>query len=325
MTGRRSRWWRQRHNYQIKRYYRRLQKRRRNRRLDQKHLQAPSVVDFTCNEPDIFDYAERQVAAWLQRRPEARDLDKRIAPARELFRQTQKPRDGLIALLSQAPSAALAQAQMDASHHGYANKQQRLYELIDFNDTIVDTILAMDDSLRPQFNLRAKHAADRICKRVGAPCFSDEQWSAIIRGLTREVSLFLAAKDRGFLVYMTDRTHDALGIDIQAMDPETQRYINIDVKTPSSFRYRMQELVREGRMNERARLVGDRQGFILEQTGRGVLRTEVIVLCILPDEFGNLADWRFVDPEPICLKLAQLIREYGLHDDKFGSNFGQKQ
>ena len=258
------------------------------------------------------------MTTWLQRRPEVHDLDRRITPARELFRQTQQPRDGLIALLAQAPSAALAQAQMDASHHGYANRQQRLYELIDFNDTTVDTILAMDDSQRAQFDNRVKRAADRTCRRVGAPCFSDEQWSAIIRGLTREVALFLAAKEHGFLAYMTDRTHDALGIDIQTLDPETQRYINIDVKTPSSFRYRMQELVREGRMNERDRLLGDKQGFILEQTGHGVLQTEVIVLSILPDEFGDLADWRFVDPAPMCAKLTWLIREYGMRDDKFG-------
>ena len=315
----RLRWRRYRRNNQIERYYQRLRRRRRNPQLDHAHLRTPTNVAFNCNDSDIFDCAERQVASFLQRRPEVHDLDRRISQVHETFRRSRLSRDGLISILTQAPRASLAQAQMDTSHHGYANKHERLYELIDFNDTIVDTILTMDDSSRAQFDERTKRSVDRICKRVGAPGFDETQWRAIIRGLTREVAVYLAAKSHGFVVYMTDRTRDALGIDVQVKDPESDRYINIDVKTPSSFRYRLDELAREGRLSERERIVGDERGFIIEHTGRGVLKTQVIVLCILPDKFGDLADWQFVDSEPMRATLSKLIREFGLNDDKFGA------
>jgi len=43
-----------------------------------------------------------------------------------------------------------------------------------------------------------------------------------------------------------------------------------------------------------------------------------VVLCILPDAFGELTDWRFVNPEPMRQKLNQLIRDHGIHDGKYG-------
>jgi hypothetical protein len=128
----------------------------------------------------------------------------------------------------------------------------------------------------------------------------------------------LVAKEQGFRVLMTDRAHDALGIDMQVQDPEDGRYINIDVKTPSSFRHRMEELVREGRLSERELYEGDQQSYIIEHNGHGLARAEVVVLCILPDLFGDLADWRFVDPDPMRHKLNQLIRDHGQTDGKFG-------
>lgn len=176
----------------------------------------------------------------------------------------------------------------------------------------------MDDPLRRQFADRVKQAADRVCKRVGAPCFTDTQWQAIIRGLTREVAVYLAARECGFDAHITDRVSDALGIDIQVRDPEDGRYINIDVKTPSSFRHRAEQLVNEGRLTEQELFEGDKKSYVVEFNGRGSKRTQVIVLCILPDLFGDLADWRFVTPEPMRDKLNALIREHGLSDGKFG-------
>jgi hypothetical protein len=176
----------------------------------------------------------------------------------------------------------------------------------------------MDDRLRQQFSERTKQAADRISKRVGAPCFTNEQWVAIIRGLTREVAVYLAAQENGFNAWLTDRAHDALGVDMQVQDPETRRYINIDVKTPSSFRHRMEQLVKENRLTERELLRGDEQSYIIEHNGHGSHRVEVVVLCILPDMFGELADWRFVTPEPMRTKLNILIRDHGLTDGRYG-------
>ena len=103
-------------------------------------------------------------------------------------------------------------------------------------------------------------------------------------------------------------------------DPESGRYINVDVKTPSSFRHRMEQLVHEKRLTERELLIGDRDSYIVERNGHGDKKVEVVVLCILPDLFGDLADWRFVDPEPMREKLNQLIRDHGLHDGRFGAS-----
>lgn len=290
----------------------------RDTRQDQQHLLAPEPVQYICRSTDFFDCAEEQVVARLQRRPEVHALDRYIDKLQKQFQQTNDPSDGLVALLAQAPRAVLAQQQMDQFPHGYRNKQERLFELIDFNDTLVATILNLDDEHRRQFADRVKQAADRICKRVGAPCFSEEQWTSIIRGLTREVAVYLAAKDSGFHAFMTDRAQDALGIDLQVQDPEDRRYINIDVKTPSSFRRRMEQLVHEGRLTERELMEGDKQSYIIEYNGHGAQRVPVVVLCILPDLFGDLADWRFVNHAPMRDKLNQLIREHGLSNHKFG-------
>lgn len=224
-----------------------------------------------------------------------------------------------MALLAQVPRAVLAQIQMDKSPHGYHNKQERLYELIDFNDTLVGTILTLDQPHREEFAERVKQAADRICKRVGAPCFSEEQWGAIIRGLMREIAVYEAARENGFEAVMTDRAHDALGIDLQVRDPSDGRYINLDVKTPSSFRHRMEQLVQEARLTERELVAGDQKNYIIERNGHMGKQAEVIVLCILPDVFGDLANWQFVDSAPMRTKLNQLIRDHGLHDGGYGA------
>lgn len=285
---------------------------------DRDHTSSRADVPFVCNSSDFFDCGEEEIASLLQRRPEIHDLDRDIDKLRARFARTGLARDGFVALLAQTPRAVLAQLQMDKFPHGYRNKQERLFELIDFNDTLVATILAMDETHRKQFADRAKQAADRVCKRVGAPCFSDEQWTAIIRGLTREIAVYLAARENGFRAVMTDRAHDALGIDIQVQDPDDGRYINIDVKTPSSFRHRMEELVQEGRLNERQLVEGDRQSYIIEHNGHGRQQAEVVVLCILPDLFGDLNNWRFIDVRPMRDKLNQLIRDHGLSDGQYG-------
>lgn len=268
--------------------------------------------------PKLYDEAEVAVVALLQRRPQEHDLDRYIDRYQKRFRATNNPYDGVVSLLVQAPRAVFAQRDMDENRHGYRNKHERRFELIDFNDAVVATIMGMPDELRALFSERVKQSADRICKRLGAPCFTNEQWSAIIRGLTREVALYLAAKESGFHAWMTDRAHDALGIDMQIQDPETKRYVNIDVKTPSSFRHRMETLVHEGRLTERELLQGDNNGYIVERNGHGDERVRVVVLAILPDRYGDLRNWRFVDSEPIRRTLNRLIRDEGNSDGKYG-------
>ena len=291
----------------------------RDRTLDKQHITAPEPVNYVCKSTDFFDCAEEQVTALLQRRPEAKDLERTIPKLRKQFEVSHEALDGLTALLAQVPRAVFAQLQMDAYPHGYRNKQERLFELIDFNDTLVSTILLLDDPHREAFNERTKQAADRLCRRVGAPCFTNDQWEAIIRGLTREVAVYSAARAFGFNAWLTDRAHDAMGIDIQVQDPEDGRYINVDVKTPSSFRRRMEQLIHENRLTERELMIGDKESYFIEQNGHGENRVEVIVLCILPDLFGELANWRFVNPEPMHQRLNQLIRDHGIHDGRYGA------
>lgn len=318
----RSRWQRfkpKRFRRQGLRRYHHRDVRGRDRRQDQQYVQPIAPIEYVCSSTDFFDCAEQLVASKLQRRPEVHALDRYIDSLQAKFLATNDPLDGLTALLAQAPRAVLAQKQMDQFPHGYRNKQERLFELIDFNDTLVATILELNDERRRQFADRVKQAADRICKRVGAPCFSDEQWTSIIRGLTREVAVYLAAKEHGFNVFMTDRAQDALGIDLQVQDPQDLRYINIDVKTPSSFRRRMEQLIQQDRLTERELYEGDERGYVIEYNGHGAQKTPIIVLCILPDHYGDLADWRFVNPLPMRDRLNQLIREHGLYNQKFGT------
>lgn len=290
----------------------------RDTSLDYQHVAEPEPVELPEGSGDVFDKAEERVVSLLQRRPEVNNLDRYIPKLRKHFDMTHDSTEGLVALLSQVPRAVLAQLQMDKYPHGYRNKQERLYELIDFNDTLISTILVMDDEHRKQFRERVKQAADRVSKRVGAPCFTNEQWDAIIRGLTREVAVYSAAKESGFNAWLTDRAHDALGVDLQVQDPEDGRYINIDVKTPSSFRHRMEQLIHEHRLTENELIIGDQQNYIIENNGHGKHKVQVIVLCILPDMFGDLVDWRFVNSEPMRHKLNRLIRDHGIHDGKYG-------
>lgn len=316
----RHHWRRFRPRFHRSRHATQQQFRHRDIAHDREYVREPVDVPFVCDSGDFFDCGEEQVTSLLQHRPEINALDRNIDRLRERFAHTNQALDGYVALLAQVPRAMLAQLQMDKFPHGYRNKQERLYELIDFNDTLVSTILALDQPRREEFSERTKQAADRICKRVGAPCFSEEQWDAIIRGLTREIAVYEAARENGFEAVMTDRAHDALGVDLQVRDPSDGRYINLDVKTPSSFRHRMEQLVQEDRLTERELVAGDQKSYIIEHNGHANNKqVEVIVLCILPDLFGDLANWRFVDSTSMRTKLNQLIRDHGLHDGGYGA------
>jgi hypothetical protein len=311
--------WRRFHPHRMRHHrYAYRQFRRRDVTRDWRYSNPREDVQFVCRNTDFFECAEEQVVGMLQRRPEVHDLDRDISRLRKKFTRSNNAHDGLVALLVQVPRAVLAQIQMDQHPHGYRNKQERLYELIDFNDTLVATVMLLDDAKRMRFCEATKQCADRICKRVGAPCFTDEQWTAIIRGLTREIALYYAAINNGFHAHMTDRSHDAMGIDMQVLDPEDGRYVNIDVKTPSSFRHRLDELVHEGRITERERLAADERSYIRVMNGHGDSRAETVLLCILPDIFGDLAYFRFVDDTPARDMLNRVIRECGQSDGRFG-------
>ena len=280
---------------------------------------APYAQPGVATEHDIFSDAAARVAKLMPRRhPKPAQLENIIKQMQSKAQVTNRPEDWLAALYAQAPRAAAAQQQMDQHPYGYRDKQARVYELIDFNDTFVAAILAMNQNMRARFVVQAKHGCDKICYQTHSPIFTDEQWTAIVRGLTREIAVYQAARDRGFDATMPNRTGDAIGIDLQVRDPESGRYINVDVKTPSSFRRRLEELVQEGRLTETELLDADSRSYAIEYNGHNGGAVEVILLCMLPDKFGEFGDFRLLNSEPMRQMLNFLIREHGLGDGRYG-------
>lgn len=268
---------------------------------------------------DIFSEVGAYVMGQLpRRRPKPHRMDDLIAQFRSRAEATNKPEDWLAALFIQTPRAATAQQLLDAYPHGYHDKRARVFELIDFNDTFVETVLSLAEDERCCFAEKAKRQIDRVCWHAHTDTFSDEQWTAIVRGLTREIAVYQAARDRGFDAFMPNRTADAMGVDLQVRDPESGRYINIDVKTPSSFRHRLEDLVQQDRMTEQDLILADERSYALETNGKNGGSIQVILLCMLPDKFGEFGHFRLQNSEPMRHMLNFLIREYGIDDGRYG-------
>lgn len=203
-------------------------------------------------------------------------------------------------LLAQTPRAVLAQIQMDKHKHGYHNREKRLYELIDFNDTFVSLVLATPHAELPGFAEQLKKDMTEFCTRLNTPMFSDEQFEAITRGLGREIAVYRAARYEGFGARMTSRTEDAFGIDMVITHPDTKKVLNLDCKTPPSFRHRMEDLLHHGRISEAQLLAGDRAGFITVMQHRGKESVAVTLLSILPDTLGEIHDFTFDQPKRLA-------------------------
>jgi hypothetical protein len=202
-------------------------------------------------------------------------------------------------LLAQTPQAAIAQQQMDTHKHGYHNRDKRLYELIDFNDTFVALVLATRHADLPGFADQLKKDMADACQRLSTPMFSDQQYDAIVRGLAREIAVYRSAKYMGFDVHMTNRTEDAFGIDLVITQPSTQKVLNIDCKTPPSFRHRLEDLVDHGRITENDLITGDANGYLTVIQRRGSESVPVTLFCILPDRLGEIHDFSFDEPEKL--------------------------
>lgn len=290
---------------------------RRHREHERSDFCTDACV-LPASSSDVYEAAMQRVKDSLQRRPEVHDLDKKIEKWKAQAKKTNVTVDWLAAFFAQAPRAVLAQAQMDKHPHGYHDKQARLFELIDFNDTFEGAVLSMNDEERQAFASRGREGCDYVCKLLNIARFSDEQWEAIMKGLSRELAVYLAAQHNGFYAYMTSRAQDAMGIDMQIKDPGSGAYINVDVKSPSAFRHRLEELVHENRLTEHELLVADEQSYAHITTGHGEQAAEVILLCILPDKLGEVEDFCFTDESPMRDVLGMLIDRHGLHDNHYG-------
>ena len=211
-------------------------------------------------------------------------------------------------LVLRAPGAARAQHQMDKHPHGHQGQQARLFELIDFNDAFVSTVLALGDAERHGFIELAKREIDTFCERVGSRTFSEGQFEAITHGLSREVAVYLGAIDQGFSVAMTARGQDAMGVDMVINDPVSGKSLNIDCKTASSYHYRIKDLVEQGRLSEQEGRTAEELGYAHELNGHGTEAVAVTLLRVDPNEVGEMLDFQFEDPRLLGDRLKILFR-----------------
>ncbi len=202
-------------------------------------------------------------------------------------------------VLLQTPRAALAQVQMDTHKHGYHNREKRLYELIEFNDTFVDYVLMTPHEQLPGLAERLKKDMTDFCERLRTPMFTDDQYDAIVRGLSREIAVYRTARYHKFDARMTSRADDAFGIDLIITQPETGKVLNIDCKTPPSYRHRMEDMVQHGRISENDLRRGDADGFLTVMQRRGEESIPVTLFCILPDRLGEISDFTFDEPDKL--------------------------
>lgn len=210
-------------------------------------------------------------------------------------------------VILQTPRAALAQIQMDTHEHGYHNREKRLYELIEFNDTFVNYVLTTSHEYLPGLAEELKRDMVAFCVKLRTPMFSDEQYDAIVRGLAREIAVYRTARYHGFGARMTSRADDAFGIDIVVTQPQSGRELNIDCKTPAAFRHRLEDLVHHDRITEAELLRGDAQGYLTVEHRRGDERVPVTLFCILPDRLGEITDFTFDEPEKLKVALDRMF------------------
>ena len=71
-------------------------------------------------------------------------------------------------------------------------------------------------------------------------------------------------------------------------------------------------------MTERDLLIADKQRYAVEVNGHGKDRVKVVLFDTLPDDYGEIRDFRFVDEGRVRERLNQLIRDNGLTDGRFG-------
>ena len=208
-------------------------------------------------------------------------------------------------LLAQAPRAAAAQHTMDTHKYGYHNRQKRLYELIDFNDTFVDLILATP--VRDRAGLAAKLYQDitALCRRLDTKEFTDTQFAAIANGLGREIAVYTAAEEFGYEVRMASRTQDAFGIDMMIAEAGTNSRLYVDCKAPSAFRHRLEDLVKYGKITEAQLLKADEQDFLTMDRRFGDESIPVTLLCIRTETVGEVHDFVFDNPRKFRTLLQQ--------------------
>lgn len=242
---------------------------------------------------------------------------KRIIRAAKIVKtrsdQNRLPEYFLASLVLQAPNAVKAQREMDRHHGGYNNRQARLYELIDFNDTFVDTVLSLPESELADFTNRFWHELEVFCTNQRVDNFSIKQFDAIVHGLSREIAVYRGAKKEGYLARMTGRSQDAMGVDMIITDPQTKKSIGIDIKTRSAFRWRLVELQRRRRLDEEKRLECELAGFCTMRNGKGNNSVDTVLFRVDTGRLGKITHYAFEDTAPLGVAIADALENHGLY------------
>ena len=210
-------------------------------------------------------------------------------------------------LIMQTPRAALAQAEMDKHRYGYKDREQRLFELIDFNDTFVSKVLALPDGQEVGFTHYIYQEMRDFCRRLKTPNFSEQQFEAIVNGLGREIAVYRGARACGFKAEMTSRVDDAFGIDMRLTRPDTNNQLNIDCKAPSAYRHRLEDLVKSGRISEVELIEADKRDHITLLYRRDDQDIPVTLFCVRPETVGEVVDFAFEDLAPLRRQLNEMF------------------
>lgn len=277
-----------------------------------------NIDDPTVYEPDSIYGQARQIVdesikASRRKFGRRRDVHKDTSEAIKYLKDhnPQDPQHLLALLILQAPNAARAQAEMDTHRGGYRNRTARLYELIDFNDMFVDTVLSLDDEVLADFTTRLKDEIDRFCSIMHAKSLNDRQYEAIVHGLSREIAVYRAAKAIGYTVRMTSRAQDAMGVDMVIFDKQNKKSLNIDVKTHSAFHFRLIELQKQDRLDEEKRLQCELAGFCEMKNGHGDGAVNTVLLRIATDRLGEIRNFDFVELAPIADLISSALKHEG--------------
>jgi hypothetical protein len=211
----------------------------------------------------------------------------------------------LALLILQTPRASIAQQIMDQHPHGYRNKQERLFELIDFNDAYVSTVLSLTPEQVVGFDQRAHEMMARFCTHLKTPLFSDGQFEAITRGLSKEIAVYRAAILAGYKAEMTNRVQDAFGIDM-IISNESGQSINVDCKTTSAYTRRLEEYLEDGRLSETDAFGADKNGYCQVYYEQDDQKTLITLLRVGP-EHGAVKDFAFVNPDKMIAVIRSII------------------
>ena len=268
--------------------------------------------DVVSRARKLIDNAVAGVPRRLWRRHDASIYDGAIDSLRSRATTENDVAFWVAALVLQAPRAVAAQRQMDKHQHGYRNKQARLFELIDFNDTYVTTVLALPEQHLAVFDSRVRAMMNDICARLRLPGFSDEQWQAITMGLSREIAVYRGARLLGYRARMTSRVEDAMGVDMVVTNSDDES-INLDIKTRSSFHFRLMDLEREGRISHLELEQGEKFGHLTVINGHGHESVRTTLLRIDEETYGRTTNYSLERLEPLRDSLEQIVASVRNH------------